>query len=810
MIKSKTAVALMIVLAGFWASAQDDTQKKTVEADVQPRVIVAAEKPSAVASTNETSIMISRGNESMVIVAQGGSILDAAGAIIAQLPTYVLNLELLSVTNEQNLATAPNKFGTLGKRMPWKIAMKAVLDQLNMHMFEDGTMIKIGPKEKVDALYERQQEDSLSNNRTRLDGNSINFAGGTHIYVALKTIRDLAGISMNLDYMAPEYRMDPELLQQRQEAMAAATKEANAGAAKESKVAVPTAPPTPKAQTTFSIPPGQRMEWRLVLKEVLDPIGYAIVEENGTVKPMPNDMEAKRKQDKINAMPLVTKLIRVHHAKPENVMEKLKKLNLLRHTRGFMDVSVPKDEKDKIFQSQSAGIASGGSGKQMGAQIQSGGSSFSTLIRKSTPPGLVVADIAENIPLIEEQVKLLDVREKQVLIEALILDLSESKALELGTKWGDIGFRYNSSGHPLPATSPTWETLSEVGSMMSKGHMAMTPVTFEAIIKMVTGDKYSRLLSNPTLTVGDHCEAAIQVGKVLPIEQKTTTYAQVGQISQPIDGVEWLSLQTGIMLWVAPEISADGKMVRLAVHPQITTPGTKITATSGEVNYEVSTQELDTRVTVPSGGVLMLGGLITPKDGNTIEKVPFLGDIPLLGWLFRYSSTGPSSSHLVILIRPTVLDESAPDTGYEKPSMKIVDPLLERVGKNLDPEYGLYKPMEKEKTIVNKWTGKKDEQAQPTEGLLEKGPEKAPMSEQKTTVTIPASQLPVYPANQEPVVVPAALEPLLLKPSAKVNPEQPKPAPDATGQQPVVVPEKQPQLQPAEQQEKPVVVPVTP
>ena len=809
MIKSKIAVAMMVVLAGFGASAQDDAQKKTVEADTQPRVIIAEGKPSAKSSTNESSIMISRGDESMVIVAQGGSILDAASAIVSQLPTYVLNLELLSVTNEQNLATAPNKFGTSGKRIPWKKAMEAVLSPLSMHVFEDGAMIKIGPQGKVTALYERQQEDSLSRNRTRLDGNSINFSGGTHIYVALKTIRDLAGISMNLDYMAPEYRMDPELLQQRQEAMAEAAKEANAGAKKESKVAVPTAPPAPKSQTTFSIPPGQRMEWRLVLKEVLDPIGYAIVEENGTVKPMPNDMEAKRRQDKINAMPLVTKLIRVHHAKPENIMEKLKKLNLLRHTRGFMDVSVPKDEKEKIFQSQSAGIASGGSGKQMGAQMQAGGSSFSSLVRKSTPPGLVVADIAENIPLIEEQVKLLDVREKQVLIEALILDLSESKALELGTKWGDIGFRYNSSGHPLPP-SPTWETLSEVGSMMSKGHMAMTPITFEAIIKMVTGDKYSRLLSNPTLTVGDHCEAAIQVGKVLPIEQKTTTYAQVGQTSQPIDGVEWLSLQTGIMLWVAPEISADGKMVRLAVHPQITTPGKEIIATSGEKNYEVSTQELDTRVTVPSGGVLMLGGLISPKDGNTIAKVPFLGDIPLLGWLFRYSSTGPSSSHLVILIRPTVLDENEPDTGYEKPSMKIVDPLLERVGKNLDPEYGLYKPMEKEKTIVNKWTGKKDEQAKPTEGLLEKGAEKAPMSEQKTTVTVPASQLPVYPANLDPVVVPAALEPLLLKPPAKGEAEQLKPAPDAVVQPPANVPEKQSQLQSAEQQEKPVVVPVTP
>ena len=753
-----------VMLLGSGALALNETpvmidEKEKAEPSV---VVVDLEKvPDDKKAEPATHEMMMRSDEMLVIVANGGNVLDAVSAIVAQLPSYILSLDLLNSTNELALASTQNKFSTSGKRIPWKKAMEAVLKPLDLYVFEDGTMVKIGTQDKVQEVYAQQSEDQLRRNRTRLEGNAINFSGGTHIYIALRTIRDLAGVNMNLDYMAPEYRVDPELLQQQVEAQAGKN-------IKKVEVSA-TTPSAPKTKTTYTIPPGQKMEWRQVLREVLDPIGYTFIEDNGTVKPMPKDLEAKMRQAKIDAMPLVTKFIRVHHAKPEAILEKLKKLNLICHARGFIDVSAAKDEKQRNFKGNSSGIATGNSGTQMGAQLSSG-SSFQSLERKSTPPGLVVADIAESIPHIEEQIKLLDVRERQVLIEALIMELSERTAQELGVKWGDLGFSYNSQNRP-PITDGTGNTmvnLTEWNGMMGLSHFAATPISFDAIIKMVSGDSYSRLLSNPTLTLGDHVEAAIQVGQALPVPQLDVNYVGSGSQS-PISAqsLEWLSLQTGILLWVLPEISADGKEVRLCVHPQITTADeanpVRVTVNGADlVNYKVSMQELDTRVTVPSGGTLLLGGLIKPSQNRTTTKVPWLGDIPLLGWLFRYSSSIEASSHLVILIRPTVLDEKEPNTGYEKPALKVSDELLKKagVGKELRPDYGKYIPIEKEKKIVNELleNGKKSDvkELDSTKQTNEKAMDSEIKVEKETAVVIPSEKLPIYSAPEEkPLVIPS-------------------------------------------------------
>lgn len=764
MIKKRTLAGTVILPFVLWA--QQDTG-----------TVVVADSPEGHPSGVERKAELPpdagavAAAESTVIVAEGDSLLEATSAVIGQVPDRVLSLELLSETEAASLAASTNRFGTAAKRIPWNKALEEVLRPASLGIFDDGAVVKIGSRAKVDALYAAQQTERLAANHTRIDPD---FSGGTEIYVALSTIRTMAGVNMNFDYMSPEHRGIVR---------ATATEQASDG-----KVQVPAQQPV-RTQTTYAVPLGQKIEWRVVLKEVLDPIGYTFIEDNGTVKPMPVAQLVKFNQDKINAKPLVTKFVRVHHAKSDTILEKLKKMNLIRHAQGFIDVSQGKDDKARIYQGQAAGIATGSGGQQIGMRMQSSSSSFDSLVRQSTPPGLIIADIEENIPVIEESIRMLDVRESQVLIEALILDLSEQTALDLGVKWGDLGISYNSQmamnrPHTFTAVGEngevTWQTtttsdgktitlnkpvtttripqdgdltspvnLEDWAGKIAKDRFSAMPISFDAVLKMVQEDKFSKLLSNPTLTVGDHCDAAIQVGVVTPVEQVSVNYVGSGSQS-PISAqsVEWLSLQTGILLWVSPEISKDGKFVRLAVHPQITdVVGDPIVSSTGQLNYKVATQELDTRVTVPTGQTIMLGGLIRPSTGKTVSKVPWLGDIPYLGRLFRYTSTGTDSRHLVLLIRPTILDDNAPDTGYEKPALNVAEPMLKRLGKDLHPDFGAYHPEEKEKELLGLKKKNKKTQApesvQPTTNT----------AEQVTSVEIPAENLSLIrpaPAVAEP------------------------------------------------------------
>lgn len=675
--------------------------------------------------------------ESGVTVVPGGTALAAAHAVMSQVPNHVVSFDLLAESEMAALTAATNRFGTAGKKIQWSKALDEVLRPFQLRYFEDGALVKIGAGARVDALYAAQETERLTANQTRIDPD---FSGGTDIYMALRTIQMLAGINMNFDYMKPEHRGVVQ---------AAVLSPANRPQVSEAQ--------SGGIKTTYAVPAGQKCVWRGVLKEVLDPIGYTFVEENGTVKPMPVEQLAKFTQANINAKPLVTRIVKINYANAETIVEKVKKMNLLKHEKGFMDISYAKDDNAKIYQGSSAGtMQSGSSGQKMGAQMTGDNAAFKQLSRPRTPQGIILADVEENLSAIEKQIKLLDTRERQVLIEALILSLSDEMKKEMGVKWGDLKLGYNSQvsadidgsstaltpypklnadgsvvlrkdtdgsimydtvGKPL--VDYVWKVpesvnLSDWSAGMAKNHFAAAPISFDAVIKMIQGDTYSKNLGNPVITVGDRGEAIIQIASIIPIEQKKISYNAQANTGNGLIGnsVEWLSLQTGTTLWVSPEISEDGDVVRLSVHPQIVTPGAPIVSTDGQVNYQLSSQELDTRVSVRSGETLLLGGLMESKQVDTVSKVPLLGDIPLLGRLFSYKGKETRQSHLVLLIRPTVLDDDKPNTGFEAPSLKITEPLLKGIGKTLVPNKGEDPVVAKEKALLQKMgLSKKDEPA---------------------------------------------------------------------------------------------------
>ncbi len=701
----------------------------------QDNAVVISEEDSNVKEFFPAKVIES---ERTVVVVGEGSVYDAVQALFAQLQDFVVSYDLLTEEEINLIKIRENRFSTGGKPLAWERAAKEVLSQVDLNLFHDGVLVKIGAKEVVGLLYGESESRKLSFNHTRIDPN---FSGGVDIYTALCTIRDMAGININFDYMKPEHR---GIFPTQSDAAAA-----------EGQVVVTQQPV--ESLTTYAVPVGQKIVWRLVMQEILGPKGYMFVEENGTVKPMPKEVYAKHEQDKINAKPLVTRMRRINHADPETLVEKIKLMKGFKHANAFIEITFGKNEKIKFFKSSGGNtIQSGSSGEQIGASIS--GSAFNRLERPRSVVGVLYADIEENIENIEEQIAMLDVRERQVLIEALILDISDGMKHEMGVQWGDIAVKFNSQapynepqsfyqfdkdgnvkmkdtevqtgtdadGNPIMSTIQVADlvprmlsgndlvNLADWSGKLARNRFGVSPISFDAVIKMIEGDQHSRMLGNPVITVGDHGEALIQISKITPVEQSRVSYDSYGGAgsSRTATETEWLSLQTGYTLWVSPEISEDGKHVRLSVHPQVTEIGGTVYASrkewqsenlqDREKNYEVTSQELDTRVIVPSGQALLMGGLTRTRTMATESKVPILGDIPLLGRLFRYDSTENWQSHLVLIIRPTVLDEEEPNTGFEDRSMKMINAMSKGTGKTLDPEMGTSRYKGKEKKTIDK------------------------------------------------------------------------------------------------------------
>ncbi len=187
----------------------------------------------------------------------------------------------------------------------------------------------------------------------------------------------------------------------------------------------------------------------------------------------------------------------------------------------------------------------------------------------------------------------------------------------------------------------------------------------------------AEMISHPQIVVGNRVEAKIHVGEKYPVLPTVTEMVPSGNnyIPKYSDGEETI-LDLGLTLWVIPEIDTEHNTIRMTVRPETATQ-------SGEVRNEqtgktypiVISRDLLTRVNVPSGHTVAIGGLVETSVSKVEKKVPILGDIPLLGLLFRHTADAVTKNNLIILLTPTILDDRKPLTGLEAVARLTVDKL---------------------------------------------------------------------------------------------------------------------------------------
>ncbi len=308
----------------------------------------------------------------------------------------------------------------------------------------------------------------------------------------------------------------------------------------------------------------------------------------------------------------------------------------------------------KTITAKKAGGAGGapGSTSASSLNIQAEESTNSLVI--NAPP-----DVMRDL---ESVIRRLDVRRAQVMVKAVIAEVSTDTANELGIQWaydgssnngpvGLIDFNKNTalgiasavdSGTPPPSVIDG--LTAGIGDTLSNG------VRFGALIRALGGNANNNILSTPTLVTMDNEEAEITVGQNVPFV--TGSYTSTGTGSTPSNPFQTIQRQdVGLTLKIKPQIN-EGDAVRMEISQEVSSLSS---SSSGASDLITDKRAVKTTVMVDDGKVLVLGGLIDDKLMESEQKVPLLGDIPLLGWLFRYQSTQKVKRDLMVFLHPRIL-----------------------------------------------------------------------------------------------------------------------------------------------------------
>lgn len=242
----------------------------------------------------------------------------------------------------------------------------------------------------------------------------------------------------------------------------------------------------------------------------------------------------------------------------------------------------------------------------------------------------------------------LDVPPKQVLLEATIAELTLKDDLKYGLEW----FVKNK----MAGGQNTIQTLNKLGLASSTGiayQFVADSQKFQMAINAFAMENKINILSKPRIMVLDNHEATINIGTEVPIVSGEATAADVASTEgQPsiMRNIQYRT--TGVLLRVLPTINSEG-LLTLNISQEVSEAQTN--PVSGIDSPIILIRKIDTLVVASNGQSIILGGIMSENTSTTINKVPLLGSIPWLGYLFRNTSQGKTKTELMILLIPTIV-----------------------------------------------------------------------------------------------------------------------------------------------------------
>ncbi len=278
---------------------------------------------------------------------------------------------------------------------------------------------------------------------------------------------------------------------------------------------------------------------------------------------------------------------------------------------------------------------------------------------KATNSLIIIAD-KEDYDVVEGVIRKLDIPRSMVYIESLIMEVNATKSLDLGVQWQlfdrtDVndervvyGGRFGATAGPLNPTTALGAGLA-VGVLTEPFRFGgITLSNISAIINAVKRDDNFRILSTPQILTTDNEEARITVGENRPFQTRATTDVSGGTY----ESYEYRDV--GKILKITPHVS-EGRNVRLKLSLEVTSLDRLATAATTATRPVTQKRTIETTVLVRDSHTVVIGGLIDDNRSENETKVPGLGDIPILGWLFRNTSDAKQRTNLYVFLTPRVI-----------------------------------------------------------------------------------------------------------------------------------------------------------
>ena len=320
-----------------------------------------------------------------------------------------------------------------------------------------------------------------------------------------------------------------------------------------------------------------------------------------------------------------------------------------------------------------------------GGPIQADPSTNSLIITASEPEYRQLRAVIEK----------LDTRRAQIYVESLIVEVSANKAAELGVQWqsplssggrvGLLGTNFGKAGNILGMSAELANnTLPSAKAGINLGALATfrgTPILgFVANFLQTTGD--ANVLSTPNLITLDNEEARIMIGKNVPFVTGQYTNNNANSVN-PFQTIE--RKDVGLTLRVKPQISENGA-VRMQIYQEVSNvdPASYTSATGLITNK----RSIESNVVVDDSQIIVLGGLLSDEYANGQEKVPLLGDIPVVGSLFKNENRSRQKMNLMVFLRPVIVRDArdSESLSLDRYDMMRVSQL------NTQPASGMVKP----------------------------------------------------------------------------------------------------------------------
>ena len=445
--------------------------------------------------------------------------------------------------------------------------------------------------------------------------------------------------------------------------------------------------------------------WESALETILKTHGYAYEKIGNviTVSEVENLTAQKKKQQELfEVQPVITEVVTMKYLNAADVKKVVEPMLSPKGKAAVLYMTGQKgwgiaSEIGRVGESAVSGQATRASARSRGGVDEDPDKISKTLL---------VVDIPPYLERIRKTIQSIDVRPKQVFIEARIVEVDRDALMDFGVDFlsGDGTTLFNPVGPGMeagagslssfatpanfdPASSEIEGTPDPATGIFQTGmslfYRKMTGFQFTAMIHALDEDVDANVLSAPTIRTLDNQEASILVGTKYPILSGSTSSGETATATAELEYYQ----DIGIQLKVIPQINADG-YINMIVHPIVSTQSGTVSAGVSEaaipIEYPIlQVREAETQVIMQDGETIVIGGLISDIRTKGRQGVPFLKDIPILGLAFGRDTTDNRKIDLLIFITAHIVDEKS-----MQESAAVRYGVFKEVDKEYDEEFG--------------------------------------------------------------------------------------------------------------------------